>query len=64
MSCFAVSLFLVASAARADALMWDDGGVALEAYFTYPPSTADIAAMTADIQVANEMIFDAADGQM
>jgi hypothetical protein len=49
---------------RADSVVWDDGGVALDAYFAYPPSAADMAAFEDDIQIANEVIWDATDGQI
>jgi hypothetical protein len=50
--------------ARGEAVVWDDGGVALDAYFAYPPTTVDIAAFEDDVQIANEVLWDATDGQI
>jgi von Willebrand factor type A domain len=54
----------MSASARAEAVVWDDGGVALDAYFAYPPTTVDIAAFEDDVQIANEVLWDATDGQI
>ena len=58
------SSLLLSGAAGADAIVSDDGGIELYAYFMYPPSQIDVDRFVEDIAIANGVIWDATDEQM
>jgi len=58
------SAALLSASAGAQNYVYDDGGIVLVGYFSYPPGASDIALVEEQIEVANEIIWDATDGQM
>ena len=56
--------FAISAPSAAEGFIEDDGGVTLTAYFMFPPTSADITSITSDIAIANEVIWDATDGQV